>query len=82
MTFRRRIQDKIVRDAVQGPHFAAKSTSGRFSLLNIGDTVQINRTKEVAVIVGQNEFEDYILEGHDPKWGFPPSALRKLPKHT
>jgi len=71
-----------VRDAVQGPHFAAKRASGRFSLLNVGDTVEINRKKEVAVIVGQNEFGDYILEGYDPKWGFPASALRKLPKHT
>jgi len=78
MTLKRRIQDKIVRDALRGPHWNAERASGRLSLLYVGDTVEINRTKEVSVIVGQNEIGDYVLKGHDPKWGFPPSALRKL----
>jgi len=78
MAFKRRAKDKIVRDALQGPHWAARRATDRFLLLDVGDTVQINRTKKIAVIVGQNKFGDYILEGYDSKWGFPKSAIRKL----
>jgi hypothetical protein len=77
-SYKRGVQDKLVRDALHGSHWAAERIGESTSLLKIGDKVQINRTKEISVIVGLNKVGDYILAEHDPKWGFPASALRKL----
>lgn len=75
---RSHFSDKLARDALHGAHWTAHRVGDGRSKFKVGDSVRVNRTKEESVIIGINEIGDYLLEGYDPKYGFPASALQKL----